>query len=91
MTSQQTTGMATRGMDRKTVILPGIKSTLDIHHPVVVNGTGNNTFQMTCHSEAESEAVILMTLAGLGMSANMMLMILIMLRGKLRRQDKTTF
>ena len=77
--------MATRGMDRKTVILPGIKSTLDIHHPVVVNGTGNNTFQMTCHSEAESEAVILMTLAGLGMSANMMLMILIMLRGKLRR------
>ena len=77
--------MAARGLDRRTVIIPGIKSTLDIHHPVVVNGTGNNTFQITCHSDAESEAVILMVLAGLGITANLMLMILIMLGGKLRR------
>ena len=77
--------MSGRGSDRKTVILPGIKSTLDIQHPLVVNGSGNETFVMKCHSDAESEAVILVTLAGLGMAANVMLMILIMLNGKLRR------
>ena len=76
--------MASRSSDRKTVILPGIKSTLDIHHPLVVNGSGNETFVMTCHSDAESEAVILVTLAGLGMAANLMLMILIIRKAKLR-------
>jgi len=73
--------MAARGMDRKTMILPGIKSTLNNYH----NGSGNRTNLMTCHSDAESEAVILMVLAGLGMSANLMLMIIIMLKKTLRR------
>ena len=77
--------MAARGSERKTVILPGIKSTLDIHHPLRENGSSNETFVMKCHSDAESEAVILVTLAGLGMAANLMLMILIMLKAKLRR------
>jgi len=77
-----------RGSDRKTVILPGIKSTLDIHHPLVVNGSANETFQMQCHADAESEAFILVTLAGLGMAANLTLMILIMLKSKLRRWNQ---
>ena len=77
--------MAVRGTERKTVILPGIKSTLDIHHPIVVNGSGNETFQIQCHLDAESEAVILLTLACLGMVANLLLMLVILLKGKLRR------
>ena len=78
--------MAARGMDRKTMILPGIKSTLNNYH----NGSGNRTNLMTCHSDAESEAVILMVLAGLGMSANLMLMIIIMLKKTLRRYTPLT-
>ena len=77
--------MAARGLDRKTMILPGIKSTLDNHYPVVANATGNKTLKIGCHSDAESEAVILMVLAGLGITANLTLMVLIVLRGKLRR------
>ena len=77
--------MAARGLDRKTVILPGIKSTIDIHNSVVINGTANKTLLTDCHSDAESEAVILMVLAGLGITANLTLMVLIVLRGKLRR------
>ena len=75
--------MATRGLDRRTMILPGIKSTLNNYH----NVTRNRTDLITCHSDAESEAVILMVLAGLGMSANMMLllMIIIMMKKALRR------
>ena len=77
--------MAARGLDRKTVILPGIKSTIDIHNSVVINGTANKTLVIDCHSDAESEAFILMVLAGLGITANLTLMVLIVLRGKLRR------
>ena len=78
--------MAARGLDRKTVILPGIKSTLNNYH----NGSGNRTNFMTCHSDAESEAIILMVLAGLGMSANLMLMVIIISKKTLRRYTPFT-
>ena len=77
--------MAGRGLDRKTVILPGIKSTIDIHDYVEVNATANKTLLIDCRSDAESEAVILLVLAGLGIMANLVLMVLIVVRGKLRR------
>ena len=78
--------MAARGLDRKTVILPGIKSTLDVDTgPVLNNATINKTLEIICNTEAEPEAVILTLLAGLGTSANLILMVIIILRGKLRR------
>jgi len=80
--------MAGRGLDRKTVILPGIKSTIDIHDYVEVNGTANKTLLIDCRSDAESEAVILLVLAGLGIMANLVLMVLIVVRGKLRRWNQ---
>ena len=77
--------MSPRGYYRKSGILSGTKNPQDIHHPLVNNGSGEETFQMICRSDAESEAAILLILAALGMAANMTLMITIMQNGKLRR------
>ena len=71
-------------LERKTVILPGIKSTLDIGS-VNSNGTGRSNVTITCRDDPESEATILLSLAVLGISANVLLMILIVIRGRFSR------
>lgn len=54
--------MSVSGLGRlgKTVILPGIKSTLDRTDLQLVNGTYNRTAQLSCHQDPESEAGILL-------------------------------
>ena len=75
-------------MERKTVILPGIKSTLDIGNSGNTNGTGRSNVTITCRDDPESEATILLSLAVLGISANVLLMILIVIRGRFSRLVK---
>ena len=41
-------------MERKTVILPGIKSTLDIGNGGNSNGTGRSNVTITCRDETVS-------------------------------------
>lgn len=73
------------GRGRKnTVILPGIKSTLE--NPYGVNATsGNRSWEISCRDDPESEATILVSLAVLGISANLLLMLLIVMRGRFSR------
>ena len=71
---------------RKTVILPGIKSTLDQYSLNAINGTSRNrSWEISCRDDPESEATILMSLAVLGIVANSLLMILIIVRGRFSR------
>ena len=72
-------------MERKTVILPGIKSTLDIGNGGNSNGTGRSNVTITCRDDPQSEATILLSLALLGIFANLLLMLLIIIRGKFSR------
>ena len=72
-------------MERKTVILPGIKSTLDIGNPGNSNGTTRSNVTITCRDDPQSEAGILLSLALLGITANVLLMILIIIRGRFSR------
>ena len=71
---------------RKTVILPGIKSTLGQYSLNSINGTSRNrSWEISCRDDPESEATILMSLAVLGIVANSLLMILIIVRGRFSR------
>ena len=71
---------------RKTVILPGIKSTLDQYSSNAINGSSRNrSWEISCRDDPESEATILMSLAVLGIVANSLLMILIIVRGRFSR------
>ena len=72
-------------MERKTVILPGIKSTLDIGNNGNSNGTTRSNVTITCREDPQSEAGILLSLAMLGITANVLLMILIIIRGRFSR------
>ena len=65
----------TMDVQRKTVILPGIKSTLDMHNSYQNNT--NRTWNITCRDDPESEATILLSLATLGIFANVLLMVLL--------------
>lgn len=71
---------------RKTVILPGIKSTLDQYSLHAANGSNRNrSWEISCRDDPESEATILLSLAVLGIVANILLMILIIARGRFSR------
>ena len=72
-------------LERKTVILPGIKSTLDIGNNGNSNGTTRSNVTITCRDDPQSEAGILLSLALLGITANVLLMILIIIRGRFSR------
>ena len=72
-------------MERKTVILPGIKSTLDIGNAGNSNGTARSNVTLACRDDPQSEAGILLSLALLGITANVLLMILIIIRGRFSR------
>ena len=72
-------------LERKTVILPGIKSTLDIGSGGSSNGTARSNVTITCREDPQSEATILLSLAVLGIAANVLLMILIIIRGRVSR------
>jgi len=72
-------------LERKTVILPGIKSTLDIGNNGNSNGTTRSNVTITCRDDPQSEAGILLSLALLGITANVLLMILIIIRGRVSR------
>ena len=75
-------------LERKTVILPGIKSTLDIGNNGNSNGTTRSNVTITCREDPQSEAGILLSLALLGITANVLLMILIIIRGRFSRLVK---
>merc|ERR1712156_1097515 len=73
------------------VLLPGIKSTLDKQHPLAgqTNFSADvNTSLVECHPDAESEAIIVLSLAALGAVANLSLMGLIIIRNNLRRYPR---
>ena len=72
------------------MILPGIKSTLDMYNTGAHNGSNNRTWDITCHDDPESEASILLSLAVLGITANVLLMLLIIVRGRFGRSVKLT-
>ena len=72
-------------LERKTVILPGIKSTLDIGNNGNTNGSTRSNVTITCRDDPQSEAGILLSLALLGITANVLLMILIIIRGRFSR------
>ena len=72
-------------LERKTVILPGIKSTLDIGNSGNSNGSTRSNVTITCRDDPQSEAGILLSLALLGITANVLLMILIIIRGRFSR------
>ena len=72
-------------VDKRTVMLPGIKSTLQIQHPALLNNSGNKTSLVECREEAGEEAAILITLASIGIAANILPVALIAAKRELRR------
>jgi len=71
------------GLQRKTVILPGIKSTLD--SSFLNPNRSRSNWNITCREDPQSEASILLSLAVLGIFANILLMLLIIVRGSFSR------
>lgn len=60
-------------------------------HPLAADTNSSislNGSTITCHADAESEAVIILTLAALGVVANTSLMGLILLRNSTRRYPR---